>query len=194
MLVLDKLGYTIRMIDSFYKKPFPVLDMDEQFYLREQQLDDTDAFFEYYTKPEVSQYILASTPQNKFEAEGEIYYCRNLFRMQRGIYWTIARRDNDQMVGAIGLYINNYHHRAELSYDLSPNYWRQGIMSRAIEVVKKFALTAMDISRLEAITMLENTASQNLLTKAGFLHEGRLHAYKYYNGKAYDIEMFAVVR
>jgi ribosomal-protein-alanine N-acetyltransferase len=137
---------------------------------------------------------LASKPATLLEASKEVQYCRNLFYTKQGVYWTIAKKTDNQMIGAIGLYMNNTHHRAEITYDLSREYWRQGITLKAINTVVQQAFAHMSISRIEAVTRHENTASMALLKKAGFTHEGTLKNYRYYNGRAWDIEMFAITR
>ena len=181
------------MIDRFYQQPFPAYDLNEDFFLREHIMDDSSAFYEYYAKPEVAQYILASTPRSEMEAESEIHYCRNLFKAGRGIYWTIARKSDNRMVGAIGLYTNNFHHRAEISYDLAPEYWGKGIMAMAVRAVCQIAFDG-DFQRIEAVTMPENTASIQLLLKCGFTHEGLMKKYKQYNNQSHDIEMFSLIK
>ena len=179
-------------ITAFYQPSFPVLDLDEKYYLREQSLEDTQAFFKYYADPEVSRYILATIPTNLKEAEAEIHYCRNLYKTHQGIFWTIARRDTNEMIGAIGLYMNNFHHRGEVSYDMSKEYWGRGIMSRAIRAVCRYAFEH-DIYRVEAITLKDNEKSIRTLKKNGFRYESTMRNYKYFNGKAHDVEMFSIV-
>ncbi|HLD84747.1 MAG TPA: GNAT family protein, partial [Coxiellaceae bacterium] len=120
--------------------------------------------------------------------------CRNLFYTKQGVYWTIAKKSDNQMIGAIGLYVNNMHHRAEITYDLARDYWRQGITKKAILAVVQFAFANMEMVRIEAVTRHENTASSELLKSVGFIHEGTLKQYRYYNEKAWDVEMFAMVR
>lgn len=95
------------------------------------------------------------------------------------------------MVGAIGLYVNQMHHRAEITYDLSRDYWRQGITRKAILRVMAFAFDAMELSRIEAVTRHENVASSAVLKSAGFAFEGTLKNYRYYDDKAWDVEMYA---
>ena len=180
-------------ITAFYQQSFPVLDLDEKYYLREQIPEDTEAFFNYYTKPEVSRYILATIPTNLAEAKLEIEYCRNLFKTHQGIFWTIARRDNNQMIGAVGMYINNFHHRAEISYDMDQQYWGRGIMSRVLRLVCRYAFEQMDIHRVEAITLKENEKSIRLLKKNGFRYESTMRNYKYFKGQPRDVEMFSIV-
>lgn len=181
------------MIQSFYNKCFPTLDVNEEYCLREQEIKDTDAFFEYYADPEVGKYILANKPQNIAEASAEIHYCRNLFRYRRGIYWTLARKADDKMIGAIGFYLNNQHHRGEICYDLSREYWRKGVMTQALQKVVQFAFREMEVNRIEAVTIAENKASIAILKRLGFIHEGVLKQYRYYNGKSHDVEIYSLI-
>jgi len=180
-------------ITSFYQRDFPTLVLDEKYILREQSLEDTEAFFKYYADPEVCRYILAMIPTNLSEAETEIQYCQNLFKSRQGIFWTIARRDTNQMIGAVGMYMNNFHHRAEISYDMDKQYWGRGIMGRAIRMVCRYAFEQMEVTRIEAVTLKENTQSIRLLKKNGFHYEGMMRNYKYFKGRAFDIEMFSAV-
>lgn len=180
------------MITTLYNEKFPILDVDENFILREQVVEDTEAFFAYYTDPEVARYILATNPKTLAEAGAEIHYCRSLFTYKRGIYWTLARKSDNYMIGAIGLYINNQHLRAEICYDLSRQYWNQGIMRKALQCVIDFSFRKIGISRIEAVTLKENKASIAVLEKVGFVYEGCLRNYRYFNGRSHDIEMFCL--
>lgn len=182
------------MISDFYSHKFPTLELDNNFLLREHVAEDTLAFFQYYTDPEVAKYILATNPKTIDEAHAEIMYCRNLFYQKMGIYWSIVRKDNNQMIGAIGLYINNHHHRAEICYDLSRDYWGQGITTKAIRKVLAFSFNHIGVNRVEALTMKENDPSRALLLKTGFIHEGTLANYRYFQNESHDVEMYGVTQ
>ncbi len=180
------------MIQNFYNQRFPILSVDENLCLRQQETKDIEPFFAYYTDPCVSQHILASSPTTLKEAGVEIQYCHDLFPTKRGIYWTLARKEDDMMIGAVGMYINNSHHRAEICYDLAKHFWRQGIMTRALSSVIKFAFTHMEIHRIEAVTLKVNIGSTRILEKLGFNYEGTMKNYRYYSGRPHDIEMFSL--
>ena len=180
------------MSNIIFQQPFPTLDLDDKYVLREQTLEDTEAFFHYYTDHDVGQYILASKPATLIDASKEVQYCRNLFYTKQGVYWSIARKSDNQMIGAVGLYTNITHHRAEITYDLAKNYWRKGIMKKAMHCVVDFAFHQMQLLRIEAVTRKENTASSALLKNVGFSHEGTLKNYRFYDGKAWDVEMYAI--
>jgi ribosomal-protein-alanine N-acetyltransferase len=180
------------MIHQFFQSPFPVIDIDKKFYLREQVLGDAEAFFEYYTDPLVAQHILATNPKTLLEASNEVQYCHNLFHKKQGIYWTIARKSDDKMIGAIGLYINLNHLRGELCYDLSRNYWRKGIMKAALSKVIDFSFSKIGLNRLEALTIESNVASIGVLEKLGFHREGILKNYRFFQHKSHDVLMLAL--
>lgn len=174
-----------------YPNAFPVLDYDAHYILREQTLEDTENFFRYYTDPEVGKHILATKPATLLDASREVQYCRNLYYSRQGMYWALAKKSDNQMIGAIGLYANNVHHRAEITYDLSRDYWRHGIMKKAMQAVMTYAFQTMYFARLEAVTRTENKASVALLKSLHFVHEGTLKKYRFYHNQMWDIEMFA---
>ena len=177
---------------NFFQQPFPVLAIDNEYVLREQSLNDTSAFFDYYADPAVSRYILASTPQNLTDAMNEIHYCRSLFYQKSGIYWAICQKTDNRMIGAVGIYINSQHNRGEICYDLHKDYWRRGIMSRAIKKVMDFAFEHIKLDRLEAVTVKENVPSMTILDKIGYIREGTLHNYRHHDDKPHDVELFGI--
>ena len=183
------------MIYEIYQKPFPTLVIDDNYVLREQSDNDTKPFFEYYCNdPDVYHYILATVPTNLEEAQAEINYCRNLFYHKRGIYWTLARCDSNQIIGSVGLYINNHHHRAEICYDLAKAYWRKGVMEKVLRKVIDFCFEKLNLFRIEAITLQENVPSIRILEKLGFAREGTLKKYRYFKEAARDIELYATTQ
>lgn len=182
------------MLENFFSNPFPTLDISQTLYLREQRLTDAPDFFEYYANPAVSEQILASTPNTVAEAEAEIQFCRNLFPLKKGAFWSVCLKKTDQMIGSIGFYANLTHNRLEVSYELSEVYWRQGIMSQALNTFNKFAFESIGVSRIEAIILPNNVASAALLSKIGFHFEGLLKHYKWFDGKAHDIHIYSKIR
>ncbi len=182
------------MLDSFYSRPFPTLDINKHYGLREQCDDDSPDFFEYYQNQQVTRYVLATKPTNLEEAKKEIHYCRTLFYKKGGIYWAVVDKKNNKMIGSIGLYTTNQHARGEICYDLSANYWKQGIMSSAVRTVLDYGFKTIKLARIEAHTIKVNHASIALLDKLGFIHEATLKRYRYFEGTFHDIEMYAKLR
>ncbi len=175
-------------------KIFPVIDLGE-YILREQQVEDVPDFFNYYSDPQVNRYILASIPRDLEEARQELVYWRGVFYSNDGIYFGIAKKSDNQLIGSIGFSgINSYHHRIELSYDLSRHYWQRGIMTDAIKAVLNYAFSKMRVNRIEAYTAADNIPSKNLLLKCGFKLEGTLREHRYHKNGYVDALMFSILK
>lgn len=179
---------------SAAQKIFPIIDIGD-FILREKQDDDVENFFKYYTDPEVNKYILTEVPQTLEDARRELYYWRNVFYNNDGIYFAISNKKDDAMIGSVGLTSHStYHNRIELSYDMAQEFWRRGIMTKAVKAALRYGFMVMKINRIEAVTSIYNEASVRLLEKCGFKYEGCLRQHRYHRGKLVDVYMFSVLR
>ena len=172
---------------------FPVIDLGD-YILREKTMGDLEDFHNYYTDPIVNQYIVSDIPSNIVESKEEIRYWINTYYRGDGIYFAIARKDNNRLVGSIGITgMNKQHNRAEVSYDLAKEYWNKGIMTKALNAVAEYAFKTMHINRLEAFALKENIASRILLKKCNFNLEGELRQHRRHNGIYKDIGIFSLV-
>ncbi len=173
----------------YFSNPFPIFDFHPNYLLREQTRTDAPHFLEYYNDADVSQYILAEIPSTLLAAEHEIQYCRSLFYNKTGLYWSLALKPSNIMIGAIGYYMRS-DHEAEICFDLHKKHWGQGIMSRALTPVIDFGKHAMKLKLISAITLADNVASSNLLLKHGFHHEKTLRQHRYFKGRFHDVERY----
>lgn len=181
------------MTNDIFAK-FPIIDLGD-YIMREKELSDTEAFFEYYADPKVSEHIISYIPQNFQEAQNEVLYWKNFFRRKEGVYWGIAVKETNRLIGSIGLTAwNRHHNRAEISYDLSHHYWQQGIMTKAVQQTLLYGFNAFQINRIEAFTALDNIASSKLLEKSGFTLEGKLRQYRFSGGKYHDTLCYSILK
>lgn len=175
-------------------KIFPVIDLGN-IVLREQGEQDVENFFKYYSDGEVNKFILAEPPTNIEEARRELYYWRNVFYNNDGIYFAIADKETDQMIGSIGLTgLNTYNSRIEISYDMAKEYWRRGIMTKAIKAVTNYGFRNFHVNRIEAVTSTFNIPSIHLLEKCNYKMEGRLRQHRYHRAKYVDVYMFSMLK
>ena len=90
-----------------------------------------------------------ASPGELKKAQTDLQFLSQLFEQKRGIYWTIARQDNQQMIGSCGFETwHRTHARLELVYDLDPTYWGTGIMFDALQHIIQFAFTHMPVNRM----------------------------------------------
>ncbi|MES2677138.1 MAG: GNAT family N-acetyltransferase [Pseudomonadota bacterium] len=172
---------------------FPTIDLGD-FILREQTLEDAEDFLEYYSDPEVSKYIVSFIPKTVEEARSEIRYWINVFSYNDGLYFAIARKSDNKMIGSVGVSgVNRNHNRIEASYDLAKEYWGQGIMTQALKAVLKYAFEELKFNRIEAYAMPANIGSYKVLEKCGFAFEGNLRQHRFHNGKYVDIGIYSIL-
>ncbi len=179
------------------QKVFPIIDLGD-FVLREKCDADVEDFFAYYADPEVNKFILCEIPHDLESARRELHYWRNVFYQNDGIYFAIADKANDRMIGSIGLTsYNAYQSRIEISYDLACEYWGRGIMTKAIKAVLKYAFENFyygRVNRIEAFASTNNETSKHLLLKTGFVLEGILRQHRYHRGAYVDVCAFSMLK
>ena len=172
---------------------FPNLEINQAYHLREQFDYDTEDFLNYYSDREVCQHILADIPSTLTQAKHEIEYCRQLYYSHRGIYWAIAETHSDKMIGAIGVYFKEQPHIAEICYDLNKHYWRRGIAFAAMTTAIQYLKNQSRFTKLQALTMKQNQASNKLLDKLGFRYHSTLHQHRYFEGQWHDVELYELL-
>lgn len=108
----------------------------------------------------------------------------------------LFRREDQALVGAITL--DNIRRgpaqAGTLGYWTGAPYARQGYMREAIEACVHYAFTRLDLSRIEAACLPENTASRGLLEKSGFKYEGVAQSYLQIDGRWRTHVLYASLR
>ena len=92
-------------------------------------------------------------------------------RMKVGelIYWVISLKGAESFAGAVCLWnIEADKDRAELGYELHPDYQGRGIMQEALHTVIEFGFAKMKLAVILALTKPANKASEKLLVKNSF--------------------------
>lgn len=175
---------------------FPVLNIDDEYFLRQIHYSDAEEYLAYMQDEDVIRYVPEECiPRTMERTIDEINYNLDLFRYKRSIYWALARKDNNKLIGSCGFnYWNRDHKRGEISYDLHKKYWGKGIMSKTIKTALGFAFTQMDLHRVEATVTPTNQASLRVLRKAGFQKEGILREQKLLHGKFHDAIILSLLQ
>ena len=108
----------------------------------------------------------------------------------------LVRREDQMLLGAITL--DNVRRGPALAGTLG--YWtgeafaRQGYMREAIETVVHYSFTHLDLSRIEAACLPENTPSRALLERTGFKYEGVAQSYLQIAGRWRTHVLYACLR
>jgi ribosomal-protein-alanine N-acetyltransferase len=174
---------------------FPYLET-ERLVLRRLRLSDAESLFAILADEELTRFYDDETFTEISQAREQIEAWASGFDEWRSIRWGVARKETDTVIGTCGYYgFHRWHGRGSLGFELARPYWRQGIMTEALEAIIEFGFREVGLNRIQAVVMPGNEGSEKLLEKLGFRSEGVLREYENWGGKGYvDLSMFSLLR
>ncbi len=125
-----------------------------------------------------------------------VYWAQRSISTGTALPLFLIRRDDDMLLGAITL--DNIRRgpaqAGTTGYWIGAPFARQGYMREAIRALVHHAFTAMDLSRIEAGCLPENTPSRRLLESCGYKYEGVAQSYLQINGRWRNHVLYANLR
>src|SRR5690606_1679623 len=114
---------------------FPIL-FTENLILREVDEKDVNEIFFLRSDKEIMKYIPRVPAKTIQDALDHIEVLRKAKENEEGINWAITRKENDTLIGIIGLFrINKDDSRAEIGYILHPHFHGKGIIKEVLDKV-----------------------------------------------------------
>ncbi|MGO1097998.1 GNAT family N-acetyltransferase [Priestia megaterium] len=146
---------------------FPIIKT-KRLILREIVAEDAGNILKYLSDKEVMKHYGLEPFTTVKDASNEIAWYKSILNEKSGIRWGITLKEQDDIIGSCG-FLNRVHNhcRAEIGYELSKDYWGNGIA---------------------------NAASQKLIKKNGFIKEGLLRNYEFTCGKFDDLYMYSLLK
>ncbi|MFC7686510.1 GNAT family N-acetyltransferase [Ureibacillus sp. GCM10028918] len=173
---------------------FPVLKT-ERLNLREVTKEDTAAIFACFSNENVTRYYGEETLIHIEQAEKFVDFFSKNYEAKRGIRWGIEIKGSEGIIGTIGFNAwSPKHKRAEIGYEIHPDYWRNGYTSEALSEILAYGFEMLGLRRIGAVVFMENDASNKLLTKIGFKKEGVLRDYIVQNGTSHDTYVYSLLK
>ncbi|AZN42469.1 GNAT family N-acetyltransferase [Paenibacillus albus] len=173
---------------------FPQLET-ERLILRELTEADAADLFACFSNVEVTRYY-GQEPFESIEQAGRLIglFAAN-YENKRGIRWGIARKGESGIMGTIGFNaLVLPQRRAEIGYELHPQHWRSGYASETVKRVIAYGFEELGLARIGAVVFPENEASNTLLKRLGFQHEGMLRDYMVQGGQSYCTNVYSLLR
>ena len=181
------------MSQDFGSVAFPGLET-ERLWLRQATQQDAEAVFAVFSDPKVTQFHDLDTFTQLDEAIEVIERRAKGFESRHGIRWGIARKQDNTLIGSCGFTWDRAANAAEVGYELSSQFWRQGIMSEALRAILNYGFRSKEVQFVIAEIMLKNIASRRLLEKLGFQSQGILRGRGYWKGDHHDLEQFKLMK
>lgn len=116
------------------------------------------------------------------------------FEKGEAVTFAITLRDENTLIGAIGLEINQLHERAELGYWIGKPYWNKGYCTEAAKAIVRFGFDEYKMHRIHAAHFSSNRASGRVMEKIGMVHEGKFRRHIKKWGRFVDLEIFGILK
>ncbi len=152
----------------------------ERLFLRKLTATDVDDLREWLGLDSVYKYWGRSA--GKGEKNPELLFIDPRPNVKRkpshDFIWGIENKEDHGVIGIIEVFDVENDRLGNVGYRVNPNFWSKGICTEALKRVIDFIFLETTLDRLNAEADIENVASNTVLEKCGFIHEGRIR-----NGK-----------
>lgn len=163
--------------------------------LRPAGAEDVDALHALWTMPEVRLYLFDDRVVGREEVATEIAGFAGFHDRGLGL-WTVARHDEDGLLGAIALvpvedmlaFDPSLAGEIEFGIGFHPVHWGMGLAAEALEIVLRHAFGTLGLARVIGVADVPNEASRRLQERAGFVWLRRVP------GPVHDCDVFAIER
>lgn len=144
----------------------------ERLLLKPTSLDDADFIYELMNTPKWIEYIGDRNIKNITDARQYIIdrHLPNFEKYKFGSY-TVVLKSNQKKIGSVGIYQRDVLDVPDIGFAFLPEFEGKGFGFEAAKKIMDLAKTDFGLTRLAAITLPSNKASQQLIEKLGLHHK-----------------------
>jgi len=153
---------------------FPNLTTD-RLNLRQLQFSDDETIAALRSHPLVNEFLDRPNTITPAAARQFIEKTHRNTRESTSIYWAIAPKEQDNLIGTLCLWnFSSDHYTAEIGYELHPDFQRKGIMQEAVTAAIDYGFQQLGLYTISAVLSANNLKSLRLLARNGFLPDVHL--------------------
>ena len=172
---------------------FPVLET-ERLILRQVSESDTGDLYRCYSDPEVMKHMGTSL-DNEDAVTGIMEDYRDGYKDGYSLVWAITVRETDSFAGTAGFeefsFLDN---KADIGFSLLSEQQSMGYMVEALHAIIDYGINNLNINRIQATVVPENTSSIKLLEKLAFRREGHMKQSVVFSNSYHDELIYALLR
>ncbi|CAG9613503.1 Putative ribosomal N-acetyltransferase YdaF [Bacillus rhizoplanae] len=173
---------------------YPIL-ITERLCLRPLTIQDAPDIFEYASDPEMTTYIVWYPHEKLQDSQVFIQSILHQYEKEEIAAYGIELKKEKKIIGTCGFigYDKN-HHKAELAYALSRNYWGQGFATEAAMEFIHYGFETLQLNRIEAGCHASNVQSERVMKRLGMQYERTLRKDMFVKGTYRDTKIYAILR
>lgn len=157
-------------------KPRPEIET-ARLVLRQFTVADFDEFAAMRGDAAVMRYIGKGTPQDEQQArawleKNELRWAQHDLGM-----WAVVPKDGKTLIGWCGLAMLDDTDEVEVGYGLAQPHWGKGLASEGASASLRYGFEVLNLERIVAVALPENTASRHVMEKLGMKYERDAYYY-----------------
>ncbi|HWD89714.1 MAG TPA: GNAT family N-acetyltransferase [Mucilaginibacter sp.] len=141
----------------------------ERLFLRELQAGDAEEIFRLRSDERVNQFVDRARAVTIDDAHNFIQMIQRNSANDEGLFWALTLIGEAKLIGTIVYWHIEWENcKAEIGYEMLPEYQGQGLMSEALKKVIEFGFEELKFREITAEPNERNVKSIRLLEKLGF--------------------------
>ncbi|GLP95872.1 GNAT family N-acetyltransferase [Paraferrimonas sedimenticola] len=157
----------------------PVLIDTPRLQMRHFCIADVDDVFEFSTHDEVTRYTgdagVVKTRQDAMNLITELW--EEEYRRYGYARYALVHKGDNKVIGFCGVKYLEDEGRPDIGYRMLPEYWGQGLAYEAAQAAMDYARDELGLTNIMAEAVVENIASNKILTKIGLTLVDTYHRY-----------------
>ena len=137
--------------------------------LRQLTFEDAEAIYRIRSDEKIAEFLDRPICKSIDEAKEFIQKITDGYEKNEVLYWAITEKGKNELVGTICLWkISREKMKAEIGFELLPEFQEKGIMKQALSRVIEYAFNELGLKIIEGEVAKENQRSIKLMVKNGF--------------------------
>ena len=173
--------------------PFPNLST-ERLTLRQIKIEDENEIFTLRSDERVLKFLIR--PKAKTIEDARIFIRKIIDAISKNevVYWVISLKNDLKLIGTICYWnIAKEHFRAEIGFELLPDFQGKGIMQEALTKIIDYGFKVLELNSIKAYVNPNNLSAIKLLERNNFIREAYLKKNCHYNGKFLDTAIYSLI-
>ena len=162
--------------------------------LRPFQMDDEAEVYRICKEKEIAAFTSTIPhPYPREQAEHWIKQHPENWRQGKSIVFALCLKENDRVIGSMGLTFCERDQNAELGYVVEKESWGKGYCTEAATGVLQYAFDSLALHKVHAHHMVNNPGSGRVLEKIGMKEEGYLRGHIRKWGVFHDVRCWGIL-
>ena len=173
---------------------FPTLTSN-RLILRKMLVSDIQSLIENVNNPKISNQIInIPYPYSEEDAIFRLNFIYQAFKSKERYIFAINEKNNNEVIGEIGIHLDISNNKAEVGYWIAENHWNKGYASEALELILKFGFEQLKLNKIIATHYIDNVSSEKVLIKNGMIKEGQLSEHYKINDKYLTVNQYRLTQ